>query len=152
VQEAVHAAVQVPAGVVEGTGLGAPAIGGPSTTDSGGATPAGAATTTAGEATGASAARDGGSVEATAPLRARGGASGRRRTGPPAFEVGIGDATRAVRLGASPLSSTAQSYAIVLTVAGLVVLFLFAQQHLDRREPKLSAAPVRTDHETLEFS
>jgi hypothetical protein len=50
--------------------------------------------------------------------------------------------------GVARALQTAQSYVLLLALCGVVVLFLAAQGHLDRRDPRIVRAPVR-DH--LEF-
>jgi len=65
----------------------------------------------------------------------------------------IGDTTWVVReVGKTPLARVAHSYVVVLSLAGLVLLFLVVHRRFDRREPKLASAPGTEYREYLEFA
>jgi hypothetical protein len=53
--------------------------------------------------------------------------------------------------GVARVLQTAQSYVLLLSLAGAVVLFLAVQSHLDRRDPRIAHAPVRDQLEFRDF-
>jgi len=65
----------------------------------------------------------------------------------------VSDATGSSTAGSGPagavLGAVARSLAIVLVLFGLVVAFAAIQDRLDRNDPRLALAPIRSDVETF---
>jgi hypothetical protein len=53
--------------------------------------------------------------------------------------------------GAAAVAHTARSFTPLFVLAALVGCYLIVQGRLDARDPKLSAAPVTADADTLGF-